>query len=107
MTARKYPVGRVLQDHGIAPTYSSAQTAKMLGVTKQGLNKMVRDGRIFDKEGEAFVPAFDGFQYVWESEDVECAAISLYRSKRIDMAKLKYVVRQLLKDRGEVDDRYA
>lgn len=107
MTRRKYPVHRVLAEHGVAPTYSSTEVAKMLGITKQSLNRMVRDGRIVDKNGDSFTPAFDGFQYVWESEDAECAAVSLYKSKRIDMATLKAVVRQLLKDRGEVDDRYA
>jgi len=107
MTRRKYPVHKVLAEHGVAPTYSTSEIAAMLGITKQSLNRMVREQRVLDKNGDAFTPAFDGFQYVWESEDAECAAVSLYRSKRIDLDTLKAVVRRLLKDRGEIDDRYA
>lgn len=106
MTARKYPVDKVLKESGVHPVYTSADVAKLLGYSKTGLNKMIREGRCLDGDGNPFVPAFDGYKYVWEYEDVKCAAVSAYNARSINMTRLKSILRKLLKDRGEIDGKY-
>lgn len=106
MTARKYPVDEVMRESGVRPVYTSSDVAKMLGITKTGLAKMVREGRCLDENGDPFVPAFDGYKYVWEFEDVKCAAVSAYNARSIDMDRLKRILRKLLKDRGEISGKY-
>lgn len=100
------PENKVLLEAGVEITYTTGQVAKIFRKTRQWVLWSLHNDRFLDEKDEPFRPEMIAGQYSWTATNIKDAAVSCYNRKKIDLDELKRVIRKVIKDTGEINERF-
>lgn len=100
------PENKVLLSAGVEITYTTGEVAKIFRKTRQWVLWSLKEGRFVDKDDEPIQVDMVAQQYLWTADNIRDAAISCYNRRRMNLDELKRVIRKVIKDTGEINERY-
>ena len=100
------PENKILIKEGVEITYTTGEVAAIFKKTRQWVLWSLKEGRFLDKNGDVLQPEMAFDKYVWTAADIKDAAISCYNRRTMDITELKRIIRKVIKDTGEINERY-
>lgn len=100
------PENKVLQEAGVEITYTTGQAASVFRKTRQWMLWSLSTGRFLGEDNEPIDVGMLAGQYMWTGDNLKWAAISCYKRRTIDMNELKRIIRRVIRDTGEINERY-